>query len=311
MTFRSSIRQAIAAINADLITAQDRGHRRTQLEALVSSRGGAYRSSGADSVFFHVYTNIEFMPAKAERRNFTVGLSLDSPPGNARHEDGRQRADYWKHSKRLSHGSLIALMLVSRDSARIFLGTVACTNEAISESSKARKDRIEIRVSFFDPEVELVALEGKRISPVDDQYKFALLFDNNVMYESMRPFLQTLQTIEPTSIPFADFIASEESLVNVPVPPPLYALVPGFRFHLTSLLPPGAGPLFLDVQDPTSVALARRELERSSSLDPSQASTIIDALTRQICLVQGYVYRSSCSKLVFIVSFIDPPEQAR
>ncbi|KAF9023025.1 P-loop containing nucleoside triphosphate hydrolase protein [Hymenopellis radicata] len=260
----SSIRQAIAAINADLNTAQERGHRRTQLEALVASRGGAYRSTGSDSVFFHVYTNIEFMPAKAERRNFTVGLSLDSPPGNPRNEDGRQRADYWTHSKRLSQGSLVALMLVSRDSARIFLGTVACTSEAIAESSKARKDRIEIRVSFFDPEVELFALEGKRISPVDDKYKFALLFDNNVMYESMRPFLQTLQTIEPTSIPFADFIASEESLVNVPVPPPLYALVPGFRFQLTSLLPP-----------------------RSSTLDPSQASTIIDALTRQICLVQG------------------------
>lgn len=281
----STIRLAISAVRLDLQDQHSREQRTTQLQTIQANHGGSYRSSGKDSVFFQVYTNAQFTPVKAEHRNFTVGLSLDSPPGAPRHQDARQRVDYWQHAKRLSSGSLVALLIVTRDRFEVYLGTISSRNEDIAESAKATKDRIELRIAFFDPEVELFALNKRKITT--DPAHYAVLLDNNVMFESIRPFLQALKSAEPMSIPFADYIASEERLDDVVVPPPRYACRPGFMFDLSSLLPPGSPRLLLNVKSQTSIRHTRRDLKQLSSLDDSQADTIVDALTRQICLTQG------------------------
>ncbi|KIY70900.1 hypothetical protein CYLTODRAFT_391263 [Cylindrobasidium torrendii FP15055 ss-10] len=281
----STIRLAISAISLDLADQNSREQRTTQLQTILKNFGGAYRSTGKDSVFFQVYTRAQFTPVKAEYRNFTVGLSLDAPPGAPRHEDVHQRVEYWQHTKRLSSGSLVALLIVSRDRFEVYLGTIASRNEDIAESAKTSEERIELRIAFFDPEVELFALNKRRITT--DASHYAVLLDNNVMFESIRPFLQALKSSEPMSIPFGDYIAAEGRLDDVEVPPPRYACRPGFTFDLSSLLPTGSPRLLLDVKNQTSIQQAREELRRLSSLDDSQANTIVDALTRQICLTQG------------------------
>lgn len=262
----------------------------TMLERLLRAGGGAYRTTGRDGVFFHLYTQVTFTAAHAERRNFSVGLRVAAPPGNSRSSKASTRADFWEHSRRLSNGNLVALVLLNvKDQLCIFLGTIVSTGSDIAESAKASAEQIEVRVSFFDPEVELDSLRGEKVSETEgSKYKFGVLVDNSILFESMRPFLDTLKKIEPTSIPFGSHIVSEENLAHTVIEPPVYARVPNFQFKIKSLFPPGtAGVEYLDAQSPTSIQQARDSLRQHSTLDISQADAVVDALTREVCLIQG------------------------
>jgi hypothetical protein len=260
----------------------------TTLEKLLVSKGGAYKTSGLNSVFFHLYTGARFAPVKAERRNFTVGLLLDAPPGGAaRDQSGKRRAEYWEHSKRLQHGSLVALVLISPGRSQVFLGTTISNGADIGESAKADAKTIQLRISFFDAEIELMALRRQPISMNTSTY--AILLDNNIMFESLHPFLRTLQNVEPAFIPFSNFIAYSERLDSLPVDPPRYSRVPGFKYDLQCLARPGKNIPSLDVSNETSVTLARQRLLQSSNLDPSQVNSLVDALTREVSLIQGCV----------------------
>jgi hypothetical protein len=277
--------------------------RLTTLEKLLASKGGAYRTSGINSVFFYLYTGVRFAPVKAERRNFSVGLLLDVPPGGARDQQGRKRAEYWDHSKRLQRGSLVALVLISSGRFQVFLGTTISTGADIGESAKADANTIQLRISFFDAEIELMALRRQLITINSSTY--AVLLDNSIMFEAIQPFLRTLQEVEPTSIPFANAISHSGSLDSLQVEPPRYARVPGFRYNLQCLARPGLNIPNLDANDATSVALARQHLVRSSALDPSQADALVGALTREVSLIQGCVIHSS-----FKTGFLSPSCQA-
>ena len=127
---------------------------RTKLEELVDKNGGAYRTTGRESVFFQVYTNAEFLagPPEASRRGVTVTLLLDAPPGGtARDKDAKKRFGYWEHSRRLQGASLVALVVVSNRTVRVYLGIVASYSKDIAESAKLEQGRIQLRVSFFAP----------------------------------------------------------------------------------------------------------------------------------------------------------------
>ncbi|KAH9032058.1 AAA domain-containing protein [Lactarius pseudohatsudake] len=242
----------------------------TLLEKLLSSKGGAYKTSGVNSVYFQLYTGARFAPLRAERRNFTVGLTLDSPPGAPRDENGKKRAEYWENSKRLQQGSLVALALISPGRSQVFLGTI------VSQASNF----------FFDAEIELMALRCQPISI--DKSTFAVLIDNQIMFEALNPFLRTLKDVEPTSVPFADFISYTGNLAFMPVGPPRYTRVPLFKYDLQCLARPGERISSVDVNNPTAVAIARQQLIRSSNLDPSQVEAVIGTLTREVSLIQGF-----------------------
>ena len=151
----TSIRQSIGEIRRDLETMWGprilSEKRLTILEKLLASKGGAYRTSGVNSVFFYLYTGVRFAPVKAERRNFSVGLLLDAPPGGARDKNGKKRAEYWDHSKRLQRGSLVALVLISPGRFQVFLGTTISTGADIGESAKPDADTIQLRISSSTP----------------------------------------------------------------------------------------------------------------------------------------------------------------
>ena len=278
--------------------------RATTLERLLASKGGAYRTSGINSVFFHLYTVVRFAPVKAERRNFTVGLLLDVPPGGARDQEWKKRAEYWDHSKRLECGSLVALVLISPNQFQVFLGTTISTGADIGESAKVNANFIQLRISFFDAEIEHMALRRQSITINSSTY--AVLLDNSVMFESIHPFLRTLQEVEPTFTPFANIISQSGSLGSLKVEPPRYAHVPRFRYDLQCLARSGLNIPNLDVNNETSVALARQHLLRSSELDPSQAEALIGALTRKVSLIQGCV---TCSYFTtgYLSLYASPP----
>jgi hypothetical protein len=242
-------------------------------------------------VFFHLYTGAQFAPVKAERRHFTVGVRLDAPPGAARDQSGKRRAEYWEHSKRLQHGSLIALILISPGRSQVFLGTIVSMAADIAESAKADAKTIQLRVSFFDAEIELMGLRQHRITINASTY--AVLIDGSIMLASLHPFLQTLQNVEPTSVPFSKLISHSGRLDSLVVEPPRYARVPGFRYGLQCLARPGLNIPSLDINNLTSIALARQQLLRSSDLDCSQIDALVDTLTREVSLIQGCVQNCS------------------
>ncbi|KAI9068435.1 hypothetical protein FKP32DRAFT_1561707 [Trametes sanguinea] len=287
----STTRSSMAAIQDDLTIAWNRNGKRTQatkLEEVIQKNGGAYRTSGYDSVFFQLYTNVEFHkePPMAQRRGVTVTLVLDAPAaGSARDKDAKKRYDYWEYSKRLQGSTLVALVVVSNRTVKAYLGVVASYGKDIAESAKRDKDRIQLKVAFFDADVELMALRGEQLSKGPSS--FAILVDNSVMFESVRPFLEKLKTIEPTEIPFARYIAPGESVKDVQVLPPKYARVPAFRFRLQCLAKPGKVLHDLDVLNPAAVARAREELKKDSVLDPSQAEAVVDTLVKEVSLIQG------------------------
>ncbi|KAI9445914.1 hypothetical protein H4582DRAFT_1804702, partial [Lactarius indigo] len=288
----SSFRQSVGEVKRDveMMWAQrtcpktQRSH--TLLEKLLLSKGGAYKTSGLNSVFFQLYTGACFAPLRAERRNFTVGLVLDSPPGAPRDENETARVEYWEHSKRLQQGSLVALALISPGRFQVFLGTIVSDGTDIAKSAKANAETIQLRVSFFDAEIEPMALRRRQISI--DKSTFAVLIDNNVMYEALHPFLQTLKAVEPTSVPFNELISYSGNLAPMQVGPPRYARAPQFKYNLQCLARPGESISSVNVNNVTSVTIARQQLLRSSELDPSQVDAVIDTLTREVSLIQGF-----------------------
>jgi hypothetical protein len=155
----------------------------------------------------------------------------------------------------------------------------------ISESAKHSDHYLQVKATFFDPEVEIEALRKEKITI--DENTFAILIDNGVMFESVRPFLKTLSTTDSTSIPFSRYICAQDLLTNMEIRSPKYATAPGFRFKLQSVARDGRTIDPLDVNNPASIALARAQLQRYSVLDPSQAHSVVDSLTREISLIQG------------------------
>ena len=288
---RFPIRESLNVLQQDLdnMWTQTYGRKRepTELEKVLEKGGGLYRSPGKNSVIFTVYTDVHYAQLSTRSQGFSIGLTIRSPPGPGRDPDSKKRVDYWKHAgaKRLTSGSLVALVLVSRGSFVVYLANLISSAEDISESAKHSAEHIQVKATFFDPEVEIEALRKQKITI--DNNTFALLIDNGVMFESVRPFLKTLSTVDSTSIPFRRYICAQDSLSNVEIRPPRYATAPGFRFKLQSVAELGQRIDSLDVNNPASIARARTQLQQSSILDPSQADSVVDSLIREVSLIQG------------------------
>ncbi|KAG9089663.1 hypothetical protein FRC06_001443 [Ceratobasidium sp. 370] len=289
------IRTAVQLLANDLAQPE---HAKTQLSDILKSKGGRYHgqpvTSAQDSVIFSIFTNVAFGPFMVDKRGCSIGVLMDTPPGDARLGSSKQRAAYWEAAskKRLMRGGLVALLL--KDGANplgIFTGLISSNTTELGESALANARRIGVRVSFFDAAIELRIARELQESQKPRKDQMHLLIEAPVLYEGIRPFLLALQG-EPETLPLADYLrhhADPEHLSLLPATPPRYAQQPGFTFELESLLrgTPNSNSLRLDANDPCSIAQARQELAKSSSLDESQAGAVVDALTREISLIQG------------------------
>ena len=269
--------------------------KKTRLGDILKKCGGKYRgpADSQESVIFNIYTNVAFKILTPGRRGITVAMSLDTPPGRARSTRAQERRIFWDGAggKRLMQGGLVALVWRSGNNTSINLGTLATSARDLSESAARSPDTIDVHVAFFDPEIELRILQSLKSSGGDQHEELRLLVESPVLFEAIRPFLEALRA-EPTRIPFAKYLVHQPPgyLSTIRSDPPLYATTPGFSYNLSGLFAsaPGEEPVDLQMSmEDQSVAHARQALREGSRLDPSQADAIVDALTREVALIQG------------------------
>jgi hypothetical protein len=188
-------------------------------------------------------------------------------------------------------GGLVALVWKSATGISVYLGIVASSSRDLAESARDNGDRAAVRVTFFDPQVELRILQSlgharRSINTTDTK----VLLEAPVMFEAIRPFLEALR-VEPETIPFGKCLVHHPPrfFESFKIEPPIFSLIPNFSYELSSLFPPEANVqnLKMFVTDPASVDQARQELRRASRLDPSQADAVVDTLIRQVSLIQG------------------------
>ncbi|EAU91511.2 hypothetical protein CC1G_02000 [Coprinopsis cinerea okayama7 len=266
---------------------------KTTLSDLRKRNGGRYKGlteNGQDSVLFNLYTNVKFEEVVPDRRGLSVKISFDTPPGRARSQRPNARAQFWESSsgKRLMQGGLIGLVWRERGQITVHLGIIASPAKEIAEFVRNNPDRVAIRVAFFDSSLDVRALDALKFGGKKSTGDM-LLVESPVMFEAVRPFLEALR-VEPESIPFKEYLVHRPRsfLGKCEVPPPKYARMPGFHYQLAPLFPESSGvtdlKLFPTKQD--SISEARTALD-NSRLDPSQATAVVDALTREISLIQG------------------------
>jgi hypothetical protein len=117
-----------------------------------------------------------------------------------------------------------------------------------------------------------------------------LLIKSDIILDTIKPYLKALQGIEPLDVPFSKYLHPGASLQDAKVATPEYSRVPGFRWHIGHLVNEEmveASKSF-DPNDEFEVSAARALLARTSVLDASQSNAIVDMLTQEVALVQGY-----------------------
>ncbi|KAH9951524.1 P-loop containing nucleoside triphosphate hydrolase protein [Amylocystis lapponica] len=285
----ASLRASVRLVVDDLMATQ----KKTQLADLIKKGGGKYRGhvAGQETVLFNLYSGVDFSSFTPDFKGLSAGLSFDAPPGRARSSQAQARVTFWESmsSKRLMQGGLVALIWQRNNEIDTHLGTIASSTRELAESARRGNDRVAVRISFFDPDVELRILQELQ-HPERAQHGTRILVEATVMYESIRPFLDALR-VEPETLPFSTYLPHHPpSFYNaLAISPPQYARMPKFTFQLASLFPPEADvrDFKLSVTDPASVLAARERLKRNSRLDSSQADAVVDALTRELVLIQG------------------------
>jgi len=299
---------AVQLVHDDLEKSQSH---RTKLGELLQRQGGKYRglADTQDSLMFNVYTGVQFRSLVPDRKGISARMIIDTPPGRARSSHAGVRVSFWESmsGKRLSQGGLIALVWRSARETTVHLGIIASFSKELTDTVRLNADYIELRIVFFDAEIELRILQELRNNKTQSLHSDTkLLVESPVMFEAIRPFLQALQT-EPEDIPFSRYLAHQPfgQLNTIEIQTPQYARFDSFKFQLSSLFDPevGVDDLTLSATDRESVQHARAQLREKSRLDPSQADAVVDALTREVALIQGWV--TILSLIVLLLAYLN------
>jgi hypothetical protein len=241
---------------------------------------------------FNVYTGVKFISLDPGWKGMSTRLLIDTPPGKARSDRPGARTAFWDTmgGKRLIQGGLIALLWVTTTGISVNLGTISSSfrDPDVKDFVRSSRDQLRLKITFFDSDVEMRVLQSLHNKSTGDD-GFKVLVESPVMFEAIRPFLLSLKS-EPEIMPFSKYLAHRPPAYfeTCAIEPPKYSTLPGFSFQLSSLFSDDSGikDLRLTVSDPVSIANAREEL-RNSRLDPSQADAVVDALTREVAMIQG------------------------
>jgi hypothetical protein len=234
---------------------------------------------------FNVYTGVGFSKLAVSPRGLTINVYCDTPPGRARDSSPDKRAEYWKslHGKRLLYGSLVALVWKVQDQSDVYLGTIATSPDDLSKGARRDPQRLMFSISFFDPELEQRVLD-QLLKDIPKPTRLFLV-EVPVMYDAIYPILRSLQQDPPIEC-FKQYLPLDVA-PPVHIPPPSYSRHSDFKWNLACLLAESKDRFTFDSHHPASVCEAIAILRDSSELDVTQATAVVEALSRELSLIQG------------------------
>jgi hypothetical protein len=164
----------------------------------------------------------------------------------------------------------------------VHLGTIATSPDELSKGARRNLHRLTFSISFFDPKLEQHVLNQS----FDHFPKPTRLFlvEIPVMYDAIYPILRSLQQDPPIEC-FKQYLPLEVA-PSVPALP-LYSRLPDFKWSLACLLPGRAQEFTFDSHHQASICEAIATLRNDSALDPTQATAVVEALSREFSLIQG------------------------
>ncbi|CAG8532918.1 23815_t:CDS:10 [Gigaspora margarita] len=267
----------------------------------LQEHGGRHKyenKEGMEGGDLNVYANVHFSVVKVDkRRGFYCRLGFTQPPMRCHSESKEGRLQYWDKSRKLLTGSLVCLLWPSENSSlnnglqfSLFFGTVVLRDEHLLSQNQ---NIAFIDISFIDSEIYQIALKEinkKFFNDSNEQKTGCFMVESiGVYFESYFHVLKTLQKKLPSNFPFEKYLTpqiTENSSVTA-VDLPTYTRAPGFAFDLSVLLKDKTKPLLLNVADIYSHETVIQNLQESSSLDNTQAQSLVYSLCREIALIEG------------------------
>lgn len=267
---------------------QDLERERSELHKIFREKGGRYKLTlnHHTSSRFNVYTGVGFSKLTVGNRGLTINVLCDTPPGRARDSSSDKRAEYWKslHGKRLLYGSLVALVSEFKgNDPRVYLGTIATSPDDLSKAAKRTSRQLMFSISFFDSGLDQWVLD-QLLNHIPKPTRLFLV-EVPVMYDAIYPILRSLKQDPPIEC-FRQYLPLGIA-PSVHIPPPSYSRHPDFKWNLACLLPESTDPFTFDSHHQASVCEAIAVLRDSGALDVTQATAVVEALSRELSLVQG------------------------
>ncbi|KAF9184974.1 hypothetical protein BGZ51_003012 [Haplosporangium sp. Z 767] len=252
-----------------------------------------------NNISLNVYGSVKFLGMNCtQKQGGSIQISFAQPP-QAMKAAKKARIEFWERSKsRLMQGSLICITSKATETSCAdatsgypniitVLGTVVSRDV---ETLAADDAVARIQISLTDPTPYLLMLNAETNTGKSQNQWFLVEFTSG-LFATYRPILRALQSCVPATLPFGKYLApSIEELAEIrkvgrTIDPPLYSRAPGFAFDLSVILK-GRG-FRLDVSNKDSVIQAVNMLQRHSTLDDTQASSLVDTLCREVALISG------------------------
>ncbi len=172
---------------------------------------------------------------------------------------------------------------VEGDQSRVYLGTIATSPDDLSKGARRNPQQLMFSISFFDPELEQRVLD-QLLNHIPRPTRLFLV-EVPVMYDAIFPILRSLQQDPPIEC-FKQYLPLGIA-PSVHIPPPSYSRHPDFKWNLACLLPESTDPFTFDSHHQASVYEAIAVLRDSSAFDVTQATAVVEALSRELSLIQG------------------------
>jgi AAA domain len=263
----------------DIVRAEMENLRDPSTPALVSRKG-------QQNVRRFAYRDVKLMQVNFDRvHGLRAHLTIPQPKAMAGKSE-LQRRLWWEQSRRLSHEALLCLVDATENVTFFTVwGNEAgggLSDQKCSKSLYQDPQVASVVVRLVDPyELDIKRLVMSLLDPTSGTH--VLCEFPGVLLPSFYPTLKALQKMSTTlDLPFDEILAPSDTHVNATgLQPPSYAMKPGFKFDLDSIV--GIEHLDFSVNEPFDYAA----LAANSSLDEAQQTAVINALSRKLALIQG------------------------
>ncbi|KAF4199893.1 hypothetical protein CNMCM8927_004443 [Aspergillus lentulus] len=270
-----TIGQLRDAIHQELKGSQGPGGRNSQVRTHV------YPRAKIEQIYFDKFLGFQFK------------VQFPQPP-RVSEMSAKDRENWWQLSKRLQPGALVCLIMNGRNGRTVVFCTIVDeqvrspkkqTDNANKESENAASlwgdaKEASVKMTLVDTKPGMVrTILNKVLSKRD----FSIIEFPGILLAGFEPTLRALKKIkENRELPFLEILVPNGDVGPVDVPPPLYALRPGFRFNLRCLMNNKAD-LYIQANKPVDIEY----LQRNSALDRAQARALVNSLQHRIGLIQG------------------------